>query len=404
MAYLKVKCVKQHQFWGSNIIVFLFLFFYICIRISGVQVIGHDTAVEYGGDANLLCHLTETSEDVTRIMWKKSTRRKSEEDTFFVIRQGDKTEVFNGLGARAQFIGNFAERNGSIQLRGMEFLDEGTYTCIFNLFPSGPLATDISASVFASPAVTVKGEEPVAGCLEVILASCFASNARPAAEVTWRLGDLENSLKTTTNHTVNTNETITVVSYLLGVPFKHLHKKNIQCVVKHNSLTEDLVLNYTIDIHYPPESVIIIPVSSADVNEFRCIVDSNPQPSLKDYTWTRVNKSTPVYEGNTLPLPNITPEMNGLYICKASNKYGSALGSLYVNVRTETSRICWVLFSLVIIAGLAVAGGLIFKFKPGWVHLLRHHRQQPPQQSGQSSVQTPLQSNPESAREGSEED
>ncbi|XP_056320818.1 nectin-3 isoform X2 [Danio aesculapii] len=274
-------------FWTGKFVIFLLLC--ICVRISGVRVIGHDTAVEYGEDAQLLCHLTETNAyDITRIVWKKTTRRTTKEDIFFVISQGNITKHINGLGDRVQFIGNFAERNGSIQLRGMEFLDEGTYTCSFNLFSSVPLEVDIKASVFARPAVTVKGEEPVAGCLEVILASCFASNARPAAEVTWRLGDLENFLKTRTNHTVNANETITVESYLLGVPFKHLHKKNIQCVVKHNTLREDLVLNYTIDIHYPPESVIIIPDSSTDVKEFRCIVDSNPQPIPRGYSWTRL--------------------------------------------------------------------------------------------------------------------
>lgn len=404
MAYLKSKCVKQNVFWRYHIVVFLFLFFFVCVRILGVRVIGHDTAVEYGEDADLLCQLTETNEDITRIVWKKSTRRKTNEEVFFVINQGDKTEQFNGLEGRVQFIGNFAKRNGSIQLQRIEFLDEGIYTCVFNLFPSGPLETDIKASVFARPAVTVKGEKPVAGCLEVILASCFASNARPAAEVTWRLGDLENSLKTRTNHTVNANETITVVSYLQGVPFKHLHKKNIQCVVKHNTLREDLVLDYTIDIHYPPESVIINPESSTNIKEFICIVDSNPQPNPKDYIWTRVNKSTPVYEGNRLPLPNLNSELNGLYICNASNKYGSALGSLYVNVHTETSSVCWVLFSLVIVAGLAIAVGAIYKFKPGWIPVpsfFTEREQDSPQQRDPPAVLSPIQADapPQSSQE-----
>lgn len=97
--------------------------------------------------------------------------------------------------------------------------------------------------------VNVKGEAPVAGYLKATLASCFASNGWPAAAVTWRLGDLENSLRTETNHTVHPNGTITLVSYLFGVPVKHLNKKNVQCVVKHNTLRQDLVLNYTINIH-----------------------------------------------------------------------------------------------------------------------------------------------------------
>lgn len=101
----------------------------------------------------------------------------------------------------------------------------------------------------ARPVVNVSGEAPVAGYLKVKLASCFASNARPGAEVMWRLGDLENFLMTETSDTMNPDGTITVVSYLLGVPLKHLNKKNIQCVVKHITQKEELVLDYTINIH-----------------------------------------------------------------------------------------------------------------------------------------------------------
>ncbi|XP_016374770.1 poliovirus receptor homolog [Sinocyclocheilus rhinocerous] len=167
-----------------------------------------------------------------------------------------------------------------------------------------------------------------------------------------------------TNRTVHPDGTITVVSYLLGVPLKHLNKKNIQCVVKHNTQKDELVLNYTINIHYPPESVVIIPDSPKNAKVFWCIVDSNPEPT--SYTWTR--ESTPYYEGNKLPVPKLSPDFNGLYICNASNKYGSSLGSLYVNVHTESSTVCWGLFGFVICcAVLAVVVGVIFRFKREWI-------------------------------------
>lgn len=51
--------------------------------------------------------------------------------------------------------------------------------------------------------------------------------------------------------------------------------------------------------------------------------------------FNRVNKS--VYEGNKLPVPKLSPDFNGLYICQASNQYGSSSGSLYVNVHTGES-------------------------------------------------------------------
>ncbi|XP_050975715.1 nectin-2 isoform X2 [Labeo rohita] len=230
--------------------------------------------------------------------------------------------------------------------------------------------------ISAHPVGDMKGEAPVAGYFEVTLASCFASNARPAAEVMWRLGELEKYLRTETNHTVNPNRTVTVVSYLLGVPLKVLNKKKVHCVVKHSTLPEELVLDYTINIHYPPESTLIIPDSQANPKGFTCVVDSNPEPT--NYTWTRVNKSTPYYEGNRLPVPNLSPEFNGLYICYAKNKYGSSSGSLYVNVNTESSAVCSVLLGL-LICTVVLAGvvGVIFKFRLTWIRVSRSDNEEP---------------------------
>ncbi|XP_059355640.1 nectin-1-like isoform X1 [Carassius carassius] len=351
----------------------LILFSSVFVQIAGVKVIGHDTAVVYGENATLLCQLTETHEnaDVTRIIWKKKTKENAEEKTFFSIRPGPKTEHSNGLGDRVQFIGNFTEKNGSIQLLRMGLLDDGIYTCIFNLFAVGTYETDINVTVFARPSNNVRGEVPVAGFTEATLVSCFASNAKPAAEVIWRLGDLENSLKTNTNYTMNSDGTVTVVSYLLGVPFKHLNKKNVQCVVKHNTLRDELVLNYTINIHYPPYSVVIIPDSPTNIKEFQCKVDSNPEPT--NYNWTRVNKSDPYYEGKKLPVLNLTPDFNGLYICHASNQYGSSIGSLYVNVHMETNAICWSLFCVFIAAFLVAVFIFVFiwKHKQEWIQVVQ---------------------------------
>ncbi|XP_052461445.1 nectin-1-like [Carassius gibelio] len=369
----------------------LFLSPVICVRISDGKVIGQDTTVIYGENATLLCHLTETDDDLTRIIWKKKTRENPEETPFFVIRPGGKTEHKDGLMNRVQFIGNFAEKNGSIQLLRMRLLDEGIYTCTFSLFPSGPLETDINVIVFARPEVNIRGEAPVAGYLEVKLASCFASNARPEAEVMWRLGDLENSLRTETNHTINPDGTVTVVSYLRGVPLKHLNKKNIQCVVKHNTQKDELVLDYTINIHYPPESVVIIPDSPKNAKEFRCIVDSNPEPT--SYMWTR--ESTYYYEGNKLPVPKLSPDINGLYICNASNQYGSSLGSLFISVHTESSTVCWGLFGFVICCAVLVVVVVIFRYKREWIGVPQNSTDQETQDSREQQRQEDVQNESE---------
>ncbi|XP_043085552.1 nectin-3 [Puntigrus tetrazona] len=350
------------------------LFPYICLHTSGARIIGpNGTNTIYGENATFFCQLTETDDQLTSITWNKKTQENSEETPFFSIRASDKTKHINGLGDRVQYIGNFAEKNGSIQLLRMRFLDEGIYTCIFKLLFSGPYETNIKATVFAHPVGNVKGEAPVSGYVEVTLASCFASNARPAAEVMWRVGDLQKYLRAETNHTVNSNGTVTVVSYLLGIPLKHLNKKNVQCVVKHKTLAEELVLNYSINIHYPPESVVILPDSPTNTKRFVCVADSNPDPY---YTWTRDNKST-IYKGNSLPFPS--SDLNGLYICKASNQYGSSLGSLYVHVHKECSTVCWSLFGLVccVVLASAAAAAAIVKFKPEWIPVRRSDNEDP---------------------------
>ncbi len=119
-----------------------------CLCFPGVRIIGHDTTAIYGENATFFCQLTETKDQLTRIIWKKKTQEDSAEKFFFSIRAGGKTEHLNGLGDRVQFIGNFAEKNGSIQLLRMRLLDEGMYTCIFNLISSGPFETNINATVF----------------------------------------------------------------------------------------------------------------------------------------------------------------------------------------------------------------------------------------------------------------
>ncbi|XDV30893.1 hypothetical protein PO909_033720, partial [Leuciscus waleckii] len=143
-ALLHATCPTEHLYVQCLLIHVLCAFF----SVKGVKVIGHDTTVIYGENATLLCQLTETDESITRIIWMKKTRENPKEDIFFAIRPDGKTEHQNGLGDRVQFIGNVAEKNGSIQLLRMRLLDDGIYTCVFNLFPSGAFKTFIDATVF----------------------------------------------------------------------------------------------------------------------------------------------------------------------------------------------------------------------------------------------------------------
>lgn len=99
------------------------------------------------------------------------------------------------------------------------------------------------------PVGNVSGSTHVSDHAEVTLASCEASSARPAAEVLWRLGALNDSLRTETSITQHSDGTFTVVSHILGAPSKHLNQRKIQCVVKHSTLTKELELDYVLNVH-----------------------------------------------------------------------------------------------------------------------------------------------------------
>ncbi|XP_055071767.2 nectin-3 isoform X1 [Misgurnus anguillicaudatus] len=193
------------------------------------------------------------------------------------------------------------------------------------------------------PLVYVTGKSHVCDRSEVTLASCFASYVRPAAEVIWRFGDHIHTLRTETDYMVHPDGSFTVVSHLLGAPLKHLNQERIQCVVTHSTLTKTHKHDYTINVHYPPELVTIIPDDPKRPEKFSCLADSNPRPT--SYTWIKLNESIPHSEANTLYVSKLSSDFNGVYICKVSNQYGSASGVIYVNNQTESTFACWSLYS-----------------------------------------------------------
>ncbi|KAK6309723.1 hypothetical protein J4Q44_G00196040 [Coregonus suidteri] len=60
-----------------------------------------------------------------------------------------------------------------------------------------------------------------------------------------------------------------------------------------------------------------------------------------------------------LHLLSLSSELNGLYVCEASNPYGRATGSLYVHTSSETSAACWVLL-VVILCLIVTAAALVW--------------------------------------------
>ncbi|CAB1328908.1 unnamed protein product, partial [Coregonus sp. 'balchen'] len=188
-----------------------------------IRVIGGRRTVVQGEDVDLSCRLIETTKELKHITWQKG---------------------------RVQFIGNLSENLGSIRITSVRLLDEGTFTCIFSVFPSGAYNTEIPLTVLVPPVVSVTVDvPPVIGENEGVLATCVAAGAKPQAEVKWISGTFGSLLRTVTNSTKHANGTTTILRHLLGVPTRAANQQQVQCVVNQSALTTERSYNYNIDIH-----------------------------------------------------------------------------------------------------------------------------------------------------------
>ncbi|XP_045560595.1 nectin-4 isoform X1 [Salmo salar] len=352
-------------------------------RISeSIRVIGGSRTVVQGEDVDLSCSLLETDEELEQITWQKRTLEEPENHNFFLIYPNGVTDFIssNGLENRVQFFGNLTENIGSIRIKAARLLDEGNFTCVFSVFPSGVYSIEIPLTVLVPPVTSVTVDvPPVIGENEVFLASCLAAGAKPQAEVRWNTDAFGSLVRTVTNSTQHANGTTTVVSHLLGVPTRAANQQQVQCVVKQSALATERTLAYTININYPPQTVNITLSEASPATVFLCVADSNPKAI---YTWTRVGQPWPQSavraEGDTLHLISLSSELNGLYTCEASNPYGRATGSQYVHVVSNTSAACWVLLVIIFLIVVAAAAGLIwYRWKNGkclWSSFMGDHQ------------------------------
>ncbi|KAI5615443.1 poliovirus receptor, partial [Silurus asotus] len=254
--------------------------------LSAIRVIGQDVTVTEGDDAQLFCQVVETSDKLTSITWQRRTNKEQRNKDFFAVTSDGKERQLNGLGDRVKFTGTISGLDGSIILGNVSVLDEGTYTCVFSVFPSGPYETEIYLTVQVAPVVSVGTDlHPVSGQTQEILATCTAANSKPSAEVSWNLGTLRYSFKVHTNHTVDSEGRHTVTSNLIGTASTELNQKKVQCLVSHPGLKEKKQLEYTLNIYYPPQLVYINLTSQGETCEFQCDVDANPKPS--HFNWSR---------------------------------------------------------------------------------------------------------------------
>uniref|UniRef100_A0A3B3HUG6 Ig-like domain-containing protein n=1 Tax=Oryzias latipes TaxID=8090 RepID=A0A3B3HUG6_ORYLA len=206
---------------------FAYVTLHVLLSLPAVQV--GDVVVMLGSSAVLPCHII-TNDRLSQITWQKTIKGKAPDDVFLTIQPKNGLKFSNGQDLRFQFIGNFNDKNETLKFSNMTLKDEGSYTCIFSLFPGGTPSRN-------SQLVILEGNE------EVPLATCTAAASKPKAEVRWIKGSLEEKIREELKETRHANGTTTTWSTLLGKPGREMNGQLVKCVIsKVEPLNFDLFL------------------------------------------------------------------------------------------------------------------------------------------------------------------
>ncbi|CAI5655851.1 unnamed protein product [Oreochromis niloticus] len=340
-------------FFRDNLFLLLISALLLTREADALQVIGGSVTVVQGGTAILSCHVIDTNDDLTQITWQRRTREKPHNDNFLTILPREGPQFVNGGDDRFKYIGNFNDKNGTLQFSNVALKDEGSYTCIFTLFPSGNQKTEIPLNLLVPPFTNVKDNLPTLGTEEVLFATCTAAGSKPPAEVRWLTDGLGEKVRKTTNSTQYDNGTTTTVSSLFGVPTREINGHQVQCVISGDSLTKEETLPFTIQVYFSPTEVNIRVITE---DSFECVTEANPSAN---FTWSRSGQtllqSSIKVDGAELQLLSLTSDQNGLYQCEASNAYGTKHGQLYVHVASGACSAVWALVGVLFFLNVVVA-------------------------------------------------
>ncbi|XP_024661125.2 LOW QUALITY PROTEIN: poliovirus receptor, partial [Maylandia zebra] len=226
----------------------------------------------------LPCQIIHTDDDLTQITWQRTTREKPHNDNFITVQPREGPRFVNGQDDRFKYIGNFNNKNATLQLSSVALKDEGSYTCIFTLFPSGNQKTEIPLICLLSQ--TSRTVFPLWAQKRFYLLPARLLTRGPA-EVRWLTDALGEKVRMTTNSTQYDNGTTTTVSSLFGVPTREINGHQVQCVISGDSLSKEETLPFTIQVYFSPTEVNIRAKSE---DSFECVTEANPSAN---FTWSR---------------------------------------------------------------------------------------------------------------------
>ncbi|KAL6098614.1 uncharacterized protein ACO6RY_17710 [Pungitius sinensis] len=219
----------------------------------------------------------------------------------------------------------------------LRLADESTYICEYTTFPAGNRENTVNLTVYVRPTTQMSLSTPTlvarSSNLKTPVATCVCANGKPAGAIRW---ETRVPGEVTTREYRNSDGTFTVQSDYILVPSRETHKETLTCVTTYNE--EVFTDSVTLDIQYEPE----VSVDGFDGNwylnrenvQLSCQADANPAVSL--YQWRLINGSIPSnaeIRDNVLTLKGpVTYDMQGTYVCDATNSIGTRSGSLEISI------------------------------------------------------------------------
>uniref|UniRef100_A0A3P9L300 Ig-like domain-containing protein n=1 Tax=Oryzias latipes TaxID=8090 RepID=A0A3P9L300_ORYLA len=312
--------------------------------------------------AILPCHII-TNDRLSQITWQRTIKGKAPNDVFLTIQPKIGLVYSNGKDSRFEFNGNFSDKNGTLKFSNVTLEDEGSYSCIFSLFPSGTQSRNSQLVILVPPITNLMDYTPLEGNEEVPLATCTAAASKPKAEVRWIKGSLEGKVREKLNETQHANGTTTTWSTLLGKPGRQMNGQLVKCVIS-NEATKEEILQTNIQVHYLPAKVNIIERSEVS---FECETEANPNATV---IWSRSGQPLPPsvkVVGATLQFSSQSNDLSGLYQCETRNLYGSKQAYLFVHFSSGncTGPIIIAVFSTLLILLILAIIGLYYCHRTG---------------------------------------
>nr|XP_057942263.1 nectin-1-like isoform X2 [Doryrhamphus excisus] len=225
----------------------------------------------------------------------------------------------------------------TITFSSLRLSDEASYICEYTTFPAGNRENAVNLTVYVRPTTQMTLSTPTlvarASNLKTPVATCISANGKPPGVIRW---ETRVPGEVSTREYRNSDGTFTIQSDYILVPSRETHKETLTCVTSYND--EVFTDSVTLDIQYEPDVL----VDGYDGNwylnrenvQLSCQTDANPAVSL--YQWRLINGSIP---SNTEIRDNVlifkgpvTYDLQGTYVCDATNSIGTRSGYVEVSV------------------------------------------------------------------------